>query len=50
MKEDLAMSKNNYIMLQEENEQLKNERNSITQEHTKQLEVRLPGLLHLQVD
>jgi len=39
MKEDLAMSKNNFITIQEENEQLKSERDDVTQEHTKQLEV-----------
>lgn len=38
MKEDLAMSKNNFITLQEENERLKSDRDNLTQEHTKQLE------------
>ena len=39
MKEDLAVAKNNFLTLQEENERLKNERDNITEEHSKQLEV-----------
>ncbi|XP_052069940.1 RUN and FYVE domain-containing protein 2-like isoform X1 [Mytilus californianus] len=38
MKEDLALSKNNFLAIQEENEQLKSDRENITEEHTKQIE------------
>ena len=44
MKEDLAMSKNNFITIQEENEQLKCERDDITQEHTQQLEAAIKDI------
>ncbi|XP_071131645.1 RUN and FYVE domain-containing protein 2-like isoform X4 [Mytilus edulis] len=38
MKEDLALSKNNFLAIQEENEQLKSDRENISEEHTKQIE------------
>ncbi|XP_063443984.1 RUN and FYVE domain-containing protein 2-like isoform X3 [Mytilus trossulus] len=38
MKEDLALSKNNFLAIQEENEQLKSDRDNISEEHTKQIE------------
>ena len=39
MKEDLAIAKNNILQLQQENSLLHNEKESMTEQHTKLMEV-----------